>query len=107
MDKKYIDCEELLKTHPFTRCGGPLTDYAEGYLDCVEDAKEVINQFPSADVMEVRHGKWGEYDKYICSSDDKPVAKIGVIYVCSECGREEPHKEPYCHCGAKMDKGDD
>lgn len=24
-------------------------------------------------------------------------------YRCSKCGRVEKRKEPYCHCGAKMD----
>lgn len=42
----------------------------------------------TADVAEVRHGKW--IDKETC-------------YVCSLCGRVERVKEPYCHCGAKMD----
>lgn len=25
-------------------------------------------------------------------------------YRCSECGRIEEYREPYCHCGCKMDK---
>jgi hypothetical protein len=54
----------------------------------------------------VVHGEWIEHDLYICNSDDEPVAKIGTIFICSVCGREENHKELYCHCGAKMDGKD-
>lgn len=69
--------------------------------------KALVARQPTADVVEVRYGEWEEHDRYICNSDDKPVAKIGTIYICSECGRQEHRKEPYCHCGAKMDgKGD-
>ena len=61
---------------------------------------------PTADVEEVKHGEWEESDIYICNSDGKPIAKVDTVYVCSECGREESRKEPYCHCGAKMDGKD-
>jgi hypothetical protein len=27
-------------------------------------------------------------------------------YRCSRCGRVESRRQPYCHCGAKMDGGD-
>lgn len=47
-------------------------------------------------------GEWKERGEYICNSDGKAIAQIGVVFICSVCGREERHKEPYCHCGAKM-----
>ena len=50
---------------------------------------------PTADVEEVRHGEWipylNEYKGYVTS------------YNCSLCNRRVTDKEPYCHCGAKMD----
>lgn len=65
---------------------------------------KLINQAPTADVAEVRHGKWiiEEYDEYFRAN----------IYRCSECERHikvvaminEKKYAPYCHCGAKMDK---
>ena len=64
-----------------------------------------VDMLPTADVVEVKHGEWEESDIYICNSDGKPIAKVDTVYVCSECGREESRKEPYCHCGAKMDGG--
>lgn len=68
-----------------------------------EEIEYTLDKIPAADVAEVKRGEWEEHDKYVCNSDDEPVAKIGVVFICSECGRQEPQKEPYCHCGAKMD----
>lgn len=65
-----------------------------------------IKNIPTADVTEVRHGKWiqphWENSNYCCN--------------CSECGGEAMHREyqwdkngiyPICpNCGAKMDKED-
>lgn len=63
----------------------------------------IVDAVPAADVAPVVHGRWEEYDRFVCNSDGEPVAKIGVTFVCSECGREADLKEPYCHCGARMD----
>ena len=55
-----------------------------------------LGKVPAADVEEVRYGEWipylNEYKGYVTS------------YNCSLCGRRVTDKEPYCHCGAKMDK---
>lgn len=52
----------------------------------------VIDEQPTADVQEVRHGKW------IISSD-------GYYPYCSECWKEPKEISEFCpHCGAKMDK---
>ncbi len=105
----YVDTEQVSKW----------LDRWKGYLD--EDSimrmKYRIIDIPTADVTEVKHGKWvmveTEYD-------------IGnsAIYECSLCGRKigcdrYPTKRvpgsdypiavsveelfPYCHCGAKME----
>ena len=62
----------------------------------------LIDNQPTVDVAEVRHGKWNEDWKVICT-----VAGIDrkslVGYRCSLCNRAEFLKEPYCNCGAKMD----
>lgn len=57
-----------------------------------------IDTMPSADVEEVRHGKW----------ERRLVEENGVAEmksVCSECGKTNKRYEPpYCpNCGAKMD----
>ena len=62
---------------------------------------KILNQFPSADVAPVRHGRW------VCVPHK-------LARVCSVCNRDEPYKfadidadvYDYCpNCGAKMDGG--
>ena len=62
---------------------------------------KILNQFPSADVAPVRHGRW--------VSIPHKLARV-----CSVCNRDEPYKfadidadvYDYCpNCGAKMDGG--
>ncbi len=70
--------------------------------------KAIIKNHPTADVVEVRHGKWV---KVIGFDVDKRV-----WFMCSKCGRSVfvyPNDLdkidvifPYCHCGAKMDGKD-
>lgn len=60
---------------------------------------------PTADVQEVRHGKWLPIKAWF--DDDYSIESNNERYQtgwkCSLCGRIELIKEPYCHCGAKMD----
>ena len=51
----------------------------------------------AADVVPVRHGRW------ITKQEKDTFAGYLYSYECSECGRVEQCKEPYCNCGAKMD----
>lgn len=58
-----------------------------------------INSIPTADVVEVRHGKWEWRELYGIE---------GLVLVCSECRESEGACErfDYCpNCGAKMDGG--
>lgn len=82
---------------------------ALGYCQCAND---VITRIPAADVAEVRHGRWNPeiHHTYIPVEYDQNVDPILHEYTsfrCSLCGREEPKEEPYCHCGARMDKEDE
>lgn len=53
-----------------------------------------IDDIPTADVQEVRHGKWEEVEEN----------HIFLKYKCSVCGmRAYRNDYLYCHCGAKMD----
>ena len=64
-------------------------------------AMQAIDELPSADVVQVRHGTW------------LPIVSYNNTYKCSECGRllvditdglnMVAKHYPYCHCGAKMD----
>ena len=52
-----------------------------------------FNDFPAADVAEVRHGRWVE------------LPPFKNIYVCSLCEQWGEHHWNYCpNCGAKMDE---
>lgn len=72
----------------------------------------IVDAQPAADVVEVRHGRWVPevHHTYLpVEYDDAgyPALHEYISYRCSLCGREEAKKEPYCHCGARMDKGDE
>lgn len=105
IEKEYIEREVLIKQFE------TLKEKAETLRDVVylESILAVIYTTPTADVQEVRHGKWIEYDN--------------GIQTCSECGymtedcTEKKYSQDgdYCYlceyeykfcpnCGAKMDK---
>lgn len=69
---------------------------------CTEDVS--LNSIPAADVEEVKHGKW----------DLVRRLADGGEFKCSVCGRikrfdsfDRKENNPYCNCGAKMDKEDE
>lgn len=63
----------------------------------------IIDNQPAADVAEVKHGKWLDcIETGISPAGIKVTGMTG--YKCSLCGRYEGKKEPYCNCGAKMNK---
>ena len=75
-----------------------------------ESLRKLVNRIfhiPTADVVEVRHGEWlPDYETFVDDSE-RESEPIQTGWVCSLCGRQEFQKEPYCHCGAKMNgKGD-
>ena len=86
----------------------PVGRYGRGYVygsdrekydawDAIIDALENI---PSADVAPVVHGRW---ISFLGGDHIMPER----YYRCSRCGRVESRRQPYCHCGAKMDGGAD
>lgn len=79
--------------------------FKEKYLCCgwlPEMSEEEFNSFPAADVVEMRHGRWGEYESF-------PLTPSLNGHPCSECGMRFPTSAipvmKYCpNCGARMDK---
>ena len=61
--------------------------------------KEILN-LHAVDVVPVVHGRW-------ISFLDGDHIMPERYYRCSRCGRVESRRQPYCHCGAKMDGGAD
>lgn len=91
----YYDCVNL-NTRKGNYKGETLMNYevADMIEDCIDNA-------PTADVEEVRHGKW-----IYCGHHEM----MGYVFKCSVCERwmfaHSPNHVvgayPYCHCGAKM-----
>ena len=62
----------------------------------------IVDAQPTADVVEVRHGRWGEYESF-------PLTSSLNGHPCSECGMHFSTLAipvmKYCpNCGARMDK---
>lgn len=64
----------------------------------LKQALEMLDEAPVADVAPVVHGRW-------ISFLDGDHIMPERYYRCSRCGRVESKRQPYCHCGAKMDGG--
>lgn len=59
-----------------------------------------------ADFVEVKHGEWlPDYETFV-DEWERESEPVQTGWVCSLCGRQEWNKEPYCHCGADMRKGE-
>lgn len=92
----YIEKEPIIE---FIKNGlnNPNKTKAYGY-----DAIEILTEIefsPTADVVEVKHGKWEKKTFIIFDSE-----KVG--YHCSECNTTWDVNTNYCpNCGAKMDGG--
>ena len=81
---RYIDAELALKLKD---------DDKYKWVYDLTDLEEFLEDIPTANVVEVKHGKWIENHK-VCHSP-----------YCSICGAIGD-KNVYCgHCGAKMDGG--
>lgn len=97
MGKKFIDAEKL-ERH-FKNCIDEVRN-ANGVTEDFENALTATKNQPSANVQEVRHGKWEE-----CFEDWRHQMQGNK---CSECGYEtygDVLNYNYCpHCGAKMNK---
>jgi hypothetical protein len=63
---------------------------------------EAIEAAPTIDAEPVRHGVWKE--RIVTDYKYYPAYTYKGGYECSLCGHtERTNKEPYCHCGARMD----
>jgi hypothetical protein len=100
--KEYIDKEKAIETIRLTYCKDCNNYNGVRCRACeFDDAMMEIEDCPTADVVEVRYGKW-------VSASNKSGVNIGMK--CSLCGARIKYSEffngnhHYCHkCGAKMD----
>ena len=104
---KYIDVDVFIKSFREALPGlkaqvdPDLTPKAYAYLRGGEAIIEDLTKFPTADVVEVRHGKWVHSE-----IEDDDWGRIFHEWTCSVCGYSVAHNptgENYCpNCGAKM-----
>lgn len=97
---RYVDKEKVIERINYLCevCSEPPMDKADEIrLNLLRKLENDFNKLPTADVQEVKHGKWN-------------INCDGYYPYCSECGYEPErpcfHKDnrtPYCpNCGAKM-----
>lgn len=113
---EYIEREELMK-FPIRRNHYDKEHGNEHFIYGIETVLEYAENIPAADVAPVVHAEWleapfesiwpGDFD-----ADGNFVVHTYMAWKCSRCGRrisekQHPNKEPYCHCGAKMDGGEE
>lgn len=63
--------------------------------ELMEEIDKIYEALKSGELIEERRAYWKE-------GDDGWF----TYYTCSECGRRELNREPYCNCGCKMNIGD-
>ena len=94
---EYIKREAAVKVaEKYGLANGSALGRHTGLADCIASEIAII---PAADVAPVAHGRW-------ISFLDGDHIMPERYYRCSRCGRVESSRQPYCHCGAKMDGGD-
>ncbi len=97
MPKEYIEREAFIEILKETK--NDCKHYADKV--CCDFAIRTVNLMPTADVQEVRHGKWTKNNEHINLTSGK-VAEWTNFY-CSECDVPNTFPEKYCpNCGKKM-----
>ena len=84
---RYIDAE-IYPQYDDKSCFATQDDYIQ-----LGRFRKLLNALPTADVAEVKHGRW-EF-----------IGGYGYQYRCSKCFMCHERRTPYCpNCGAKMDE---
>ena len=65
--------------------------------------ENLIQKHPTADVAEVRHGKWLTWEEQF--PDRKPTKKNNLGVFCNNCHSHAHNMTDFCpNCGARMDE---
>ena len=95
---RYIDADKLLKNE-IVRC--QCVPWVGSGDNNYKDLDDVLNDAPTADVVEVRHGRWVDNHCSLCgitSIDDRLYKSLDI------CPPKCDYYMKYCpECGAKMD----
>ena len=100
---RYIDVEKLKEElDNFISTSQTYTEYDCGYDDCFTAIQDTLADIPTADVVEVRHGKWLTWEEQF--PDRKPTKKNSLGVFCNNCHSHADNMTDYCpNCGARMD----
>lgn len=110
---RYIDAEKLIRR--LKERYDALVDaydiwdaYTQGFGEAFEMAEDVLDEIPTADVVEVKHGKWIDKegdDEGACSQ-----CRFNILDIVDSCwgmfsDKFDPYEDAkYCpNCGARMD----
>ena len=99
---RYIDADklyELIRTNDYrlATINGSI-DYGMFTIGI----KQAIDEIPTADVTEVRHGKWLTWEEQF--PDRKPTKKNNLGVFCNNCHSHADNMTDYCpNCGARID----
>ena len=104
-EKRYIDANAIPWEEYYVP--DPDSNAQWDYKKELSVTKPVIDQMPTADAVEVVHGRWRKYtDDRFNGYDNAGRIRYRKVYSyeCSNCGRNVAVKSNYCpNCGAKMD----
>lgn len=108
----YIKRDALLEARELAICAYENAGVfnADAIRNRLKPLLDAVADTPAADVAPVAHGRWLEEKRQTLlpvEYDDagEPILHDYVVYRCDRCGRICKQKEPYCHCGAKMEDG--
>jgi hypothetical protein len=92
---RYIRTDELLKTAR----NGYHSDFGRSMAD-LTSLREVVEDTPTADVVEVKHGEWEEQRTIFMDNE------ITLGFRCTACDLTSSAQSLYCpNCGADMRGG--
>lgn len=113
---EYIDREALMVALCEEIVGDG--DYYSGKDAMQDQIRDMVSQFPQADVAPVRHGQWEWFEEWDPGTQDHPRECQDFGWRCGECKTaledvvggywDDSYEEPklkFCpNCGAKMDE---
>ena len=111
-EKEYIERKALMHDIMRTVIVSEKTGYTNPELKGINKVIDRIKAQPTADVQEVRHGKWvkHKFDPQFLNTlhskgEAKGIREKNIFWTCSECNNWGTPNQKYClNCGAKMDK---
>lgn len=104
-EKQYIERDEAYKIINEAMTAGMVNIFSiQQRRANFEEVLEVIEEIPTADVQEVKHGRWEETREKNILGDKVTVLRCSVCNKFKAYGKGITVPYDYCpHCGARMD----